>query len=61
MKRSLFTIQDNQPLAPGTYRMTLSGDTGAITAPGQFVNIALAGKFLRRPISVCDWGRGASP
>ena len=34
MKRSLFTIQDNQPLAPGTYRMTLSGDTGAITAPG---------------------------
>ena len=58
MKRSLFTIQDNQPLAPGTYRMTLSGDTGAITAPGQFVNIALAGKFLRRPISVCDWGEG---
>ncbi|WP_454940492.1 dihydroorotate dehydrogenase electron transfer subunit [Evtepia sp.] len=59
MKRSLFTIQDNQPLAPGTYRMTLSGDTGAITAPGQFVNIALAGKFLRRPISVCDWGEGS--
>lgn len=59
MKRSLFTIQDNQPLAPGTYRMTLSGVTGAITAPGQFVNIALAGKFLRRPISVCDWGEGS--
>ncbi|HIY33424.1 MAG TPA: dihydroorotate dehydrogenase electron transfer subunit [Candidatus Evtepia faecavium] len=59
MKRSLFTIQGNQPLAPGTYRMTLSGDTGAITAPGQFVNIALAGKFLRRPISVCDWGEGS--
>ena len=59
MKRSLFTIQDNQPLAPETYRMTLSGDTGAITAPGQFVNIALAGKFLRRPISVCDWGEGS--
>lgn len=58
MKRSLFTIQSNQLLAPGTYRMTLSGDTGAITAPGQFVNIALAGKFLRRPISVCDWEEG---
>jgi len=23
--------------------------------PGQFVNIALDGLFLRRPISVCDW------
>ena len=36
--------------------MTLAGDTGAITAPGQFVNIRLEGRFLRRPISVCDLG-----
>ena len=35
--------------------MVLRGDTSAITAPGQFVNIALDGKFLRRPISVCDY------
>lgn len=49
MKRGLFTIQTNQELAPATHRMVLAGDTGAITAPGQFVNIALAGKFLRRP------------
>lgn len=34
--------------------MVLSGDTSAITAPGQFVNIKVSGKFLRRPISVCD-------
>lgn len=34
--------------------MCLDGDTFAITAPGQFVNIKLEGKFLRRPISVCD-------
>lgn len=34
--------------------MTLAGDTSAITAPGQFVNIKLDGFFLRRPISVCD-------
>ena len=55
MKRGLFTIQTNQELAPATHRMVLAGDTGAITSPGQFVNNALAGKFLRRPISVCDW------
>ena len=35
--------------------MVLEGDTSAITAPGQFINIELTGKFLRRPISICDW------
>ena len=35
--------------------MVLAGDTQWITAPGQFVNIALEGRYLRRPISVCDY------
>lgn len=35
--------------------MTLAGDSSAIARPGQFVNVQLSGKFLRRPISVCDW------
>ena len=35
--------------------MVLAGDTSAVTAPGQFVNIKLEGFFLRRPISICDW------
>lgn len=55
MKQSLFTVQENTPLTAQVYRMVLSGDTSAICAPGQFVNILLSGKFLRRPISVCDW------
>ena len=58
MKQSIFTILTNEALTPSVYSMTLSGDTSAITAPGQFVNIRLAGKFLRRPISVCDWENG---
>ena len=58
MKQSIFEILSNEALTPSVYRMTLSGDTSAITAPGQFVNIRLAGKFLRRPISVCDWEDG---
>ena len=58
MKQSIFTILTNEALTPSVYRMTLSGDTSAITAPGQFVNIRLEGKFLRRPISVCDWENG---
>ncbi len=54
MKQGLFTIIENTPLTASVYRMRLKGDTSAITAAGQFVNIALAGKYLRRPISVCD-------
>ena len=55
MKQSIFTILSNTPLTDCVYKMVLSGDTSAITAPGQFVNIQITGKFLRRPISVCDY------
>ena len=55
MKQGSFTITENERIAEGVYRMRLSGDASAITRPGQFINIALEGKYLRRPISVCDW------
>ncbi len=55
MNQSLFTILSNTPLTKNVYKMVLAGDTSAITAPGQFVNIRLDGHFLRRPISVCDY------
>lgn len=54
MKQSIFKITSNERIARDIFKMTLSGDTSAITAPGQFVNIKLDGFFLRRPISVCD-------
>ncbi|MBO5051369.1 MAG: dihydroorotate dehydrogenase electron transfer subunit [Clostridia bacterium] len=54
MKQGIFTITENIPLTQTVYRMRLAGDTAAITAPGQFVNIKLEGYYLRRPISVCD-------
>ena len=54
MKQGIFTVTENRKIVPSVYEMTLSGDTLAITAPGQFVNIQLDGFFLRRPISVCD-------
>ena len=55
MKQSIFTIVSNEALTDSVYKMILSGDTSAITAAGQFVNIQLDGLFLRRPISVCDY------
>ena len=54
MNQATFTILENTPLTASVFRMVLRGDTSAVTAPGQFVNIALNGLFLRRPISVCD-------
>lgn len=58
MKRGIFIVKENQCLAKDTHLMILTGDTEAITGPGQFVNIALEGNFLRRPISVCDYKPG---
>ena len=55
MKQSLFTMEHARQLTADTYELILSGDTSAITAPGQFVNISLPGHFLRRPISICNW------
>ena len=54
MQKSIFTIVSNEALTDNVYKMVLVGDTSHITAPGQFVNIALDGLYLRRPISVCD-------
>ena len=58
MKQTNLTVIENKRLADGIYRLRLTGDTTAITAPGQFVNLKLSGFFLRRPISVCDWTDG---
>ena len=54
MKQSVFEIVSNTALTENVFQMVLKGDTTAITAPGQFVNIQLEGLYLRRPISVCD-------
>ncbi len=54
MKQGIFEIVENTALTDSVYKMILRGDTSAITAPGQFVNIQLEGLYLRRPISVCD-------
>ena len=57
MKQRLFEIKSNEQIAKNVYRMQLAGDTAGIL-PGQFVNIRVAGQFLRRPISVCNIEEG---
>lgn len=58
MKQTVFEIVTNRPLTESVYEMTLTGDTTAITRPGQFVELSLEGYFLRRPISVCNYNEG---
>ena len=55
MKEVNLRIAAQTCIARDVYRMTLAGDTTAVTAAGQFINIKLDGLYLRRPISVCDW------
>ncbi len=55
MIQDLFLVKSNINIARDVYKMVLEGDTSHIKAPGQFVNILVADKFLRRPISICDY------
>ena len=54
MLQSTFTLIENNRLTSSVHELKLQGDCSAITAPGQFVQVEVPGKFLRRPFSVCD-------
>lgn len=49
MTQGLYTILSNRCIAKQVYEMVLQGDTSALRAPGQFINIALDGFFLLPP------------
>lgn len=49
-----FVVTDNRWIGKNTMMMMLEGHTDQFSAPGQFINIAIPGFTLRRPISVCD-------
>ena len=54
MKNVIYTVKSNEKLTENVFRMVLSGDTSAVTASGQFINIKIDSLFLRRPISIFD-------
>ena len=54
MKDVKLTLAFQREIAEDTFEAILQGDVSDISAPGQFINIKLDGRFLRRPISVCD-------
>jgi len=52
-KKNIYTVVSNKNITANIYEMILSGDTQYIVKPGQFINIAVEGFYLRRPLSVC--------
>lgn len=54
----LTRVTANKEIAPNVYDMYLEGEVGTFSRPGQFVQMAIDGFYLRRPLSVCDWGEG---
>lgn len=55
MKQGIFTIASNCLIADKTWRMRLLGDTSELERGGQFVDVAIDGYFLRRPIAATTW------
>lgn len=58
MQQVILTVTKNKALTPLIYEMHLVGDVSGVTRAGQFVEIALDGLYLRRPISVCNYEEG---
>ena len=54
MQKRLFQIESNDAVARDTFRIELRGDAPVAVRSGQFVDIAVPGYYLRRPISVSD-------
>ena len=54
MKQGIYKVILNTPLTDTVFKMVLEGDVSDIKNSGEFINIKLEGKYLRRPISVCD-------
>ena len=54
----IFSILSNELIAKHVWRMRLAGVEGLPIRSGQFVEIAVPGQYLRRPISVCDYAEG---
>lgn len=58
MEKRNFKIESNSCIAAGTYRLELTAIEPGYKFSGEFVDIAIPGYYLRRPLSVCDYSEG---
>lgn len=54
MKKTIYYLKSNDEIAGGIFRMELEGDSRAFVSAGQFANVLVDSRYLRRPISACD-------
>ena len=54
MEKRLFTVALNKEIVSGVFRLELESEDPAFLVRGEFVNLAVDGFYLRRPLSVCD-------
>lgn len=59
MKEIIFEIIENKIITSDVYQMVLSGDASAIKHSGEFVEMQIPNKYLRRPFSVCDFTKNS--
>ena len=55
MKLETCRIIKNEPIAPDVFQMILACDSSWVQRSGQFVNVSVEGKKLRRPISLTSY------
>ena len=58
MENVILEVAYNNKVSNDIYQMRLTGDTKAIKNYDEFIEIKLDGYYLRRPISVMDFGDG---
>lgn len=54
MQKIVFTIRSNKEIATKTFRLELSCGSKLDIHSGEFVDVALSGRYLRRPFAVVD-------
>lgn len=54
MEKNIYPILENTPIALNTYRLVLDSSASLRMTEGEFIDIAIPGYYLRRPLSICD-------
>lgn len=57
MKNVILIVEKNEQVSKDIFLMRLSGDCSSIENEGEFIEIQLPNKFLRRPISVSTFSK----
>ena len=58
MEKRCYTVVSNALMASRTWKLTLACDDPCHVADGEFVQVAVPGFYLRRPLSICERSEG---